>query len=172
MKLLDGTIYDTFLARPLPTLDEALQLLPMIKPPPRQFHFSFLGRTEAMQQMMACAHASYSHRASEDKSQKTFVLVPGGPGVGKTRFAFELQHALPSLPHPDPSFRAALQDPLYLSIDLNNGMQFNQLLDASPLSGIRIGFRLAMSYFGGSAKLDFTSVSARDSFNAFDVPRC
>ena len=140
----------------------------MIKPPARQFSFAFLGRAEAFQQMMDYAHSNFSHRDSSAKSQKTFVLVPGGPGVGKTRFAFELQHSLPSLPHPDPSFHAALQDPLYLSIDLNNGMQFNQLLDAHPLPDVRIGFRLAMAYFGGKMTLASISLSARDSFDTFD----
>lgn len=124
--------------------------------------FSFLGRNEELRQVLHIALSNYSQRLSGSKSAHTFVLVPGAPGIGKTRFAHELQFRLKHDVQSgmDPSFVAALQNPLYLLIDFNNGMQFQEALDLHYSPTVCIGVRLLRAYFGGKLELLVRALAA------------
>lgn len=86
------------------------------------------------------------NRRSNMKSDHCFLVVPGGPGIGKTRFAHELQFSARVPPTID-TFKSTFSNPLYLYIDLNNGLQYDYLFDSKYDASTRLGVRLASHYF-------------------------
>eukprot|EP01128_Nolandella_sp_AFSM9_P010454 TRINITY_DN722_c0_g1_i2.p1 TRINITY_DN722_c0_g1~~TRINITY_DN722_c0_g1_i2.p1 ORF type:complete len:586 (+),score=123.54 TRINITY_DN722_c0_g1_i2:414-2171(+) len=109
------------------------------------------------------------NRRSNMKSDHCFLVVPGGPGIGKTRFAHELQFRFPATIVDDTS-KSTFSKPLYLYIDLNNGLQYDYLFDSKYDASTRLGVRLASHYFASETRfLTFVKRSA-DSIELLDFP--
>ena len=121
-----------------------------------QFIFSkhFCQRDTATATACDAAYKNYVSRYLGQKHMQHFVFVPGGSGIGKTRFGYELQFKLSSrLPVEALHAKAAFENPLYIYIELNNAMGFRSHLDAKYPDSIRIGARIAYSYTAGD--IDF-----------------
>jgi len=121
-----------------------------------RFIFSkhFCQRDTAIAAVGDAAYVNYVSRDHGQKNTQYFVFVPGGSGVGKTRFGYELQFKLSSrLPVEARHAKAAFENPLYIYIDLKSGMNFRSHLDADYPDSIRIGARIAYSYTAGD--IDF-----------------
>lgn len=96
------------------------------------------------------------------------MLIPGGPGIGKTRFAHELQFPCRIPPNMSAEFKSAFSKPLYIYLDLNNGLQYEYLFDSKYDASIRLGVRLASHYFASSTPfVQFLKLSD-DSLNQFE----
>jgi len=112
----------------------------------------FFQRDTQMEAVYKAAEANYESRNSGQKNAQHFVFVPGGSGIGKTRFGYETQFKLSSFAS-DAALKVAFDNPLYIYIDLNNGMGFRNKLDNNYPDSIRIGARLAYSCTSGD--IDF-----------------
>lgn len=115
----------------------------------------FLGRENEFRQVYEVVSSNFALRNAEQKSSHTFVFVPGGPGIGKTRFAHELPTLLRNF-HSDespPELVAALQNPVYILVDFNIGLQYLPLLDSVYHPTVCMGVRLLRAFFGGNLDL-------------------
>lgn len=97
--------------------------------------------------------SNYAGRTSSQHNSHTFILIPGGSGIGKTRLGFELTRLPRDVVEARPGYAdlsqveqkrllRALESPLYISLDFNNGEAFSRPVDTCE-SSIRLGVRVA-----------------------------
>ncbi|KAF9431815.1 hypothetical protein BGZ76_011671 [Entomortierella beljakovae] len=93
---------------------------------------------------------NYTGRGMMDQTSHTIFLVPGGSGIGKTRAAYELRNLITHIdklgininlkPEDLEIFRKALIDPIYLYINLNIRVNYDEGFDQKYTDGaIRLG---------------------------------
>jgi hypothetical protein len=62
---------------------------------PVTYCHKFYGREDQLCQAAQSVVNNYANRYDSDHKSHTFLLVPGGSGIGKTRFGDELSHVSP-----------------------------------------------------------------------------
>ena len=161
------------------TLDEALSRFVPGELPNSSYRHSFHGRSDVLSGLADVAISNFVGRTSSQHDSHTFILVPGGSGIGKTRLGFELtrlpldvvqaQQGYADLPQVEQQrLTSALQSPLYIFLDLNNGNAFCKPIDTHEAS-VRLGARVASRCLIGS---DLSTVSEIDPslISAFSTP--
>jgi hypothetical protein len=120
---------------------------------------TFYGRVEEGKTAAEVIIRNYLNRLKTDHKSHYFLLVPGGSGIGKTRFGHELSRISLNLldnvdkfttllPEDMRRLPIMLSDPLYLFVDFNNGEKFEESFDTKTRdASIRIGLRLACKHF-------------------------
>jgi len=138
---------------PSTTLAAILYLQQQISPYQQIFNHKFYDRKRAMDEIAKVANKNYTNRLSSNHKDQHFILIPGGSGIGKSRAGMESQHlishaeelVLANLSSVEiGSVKAALNDPIYIFIDLINGSNYNEQIDKQAAK-VRIGARVAMS---------------------------
>lgn len=153
------------------TLDSILLLATLQFPDIKNPSHKFYDRDQALNLILDAARTNYSGRKSDDYKDHQFILIPGGIGIGKTRMGYESQHMFSSLKAQDsdaPDFVAALKDPFYIFIDLNNGSKYIKEFDEVVNSSIRIGARVAIA--SGLVSENLSVLSKMNNFNLFRLP--
>ncbi|CAG8634545.1 6059_t:CDS:2 [Paraglomus brasilianum] len=125
------------------------------QPDSPEFLHNFYDRRKFIKEVIPVVTSNYNNHGNIDHKVHTFMLLPGGSGIGKSRSGWELQHLVT---HADyfgfkfdirvseiDLFREALQNPYYLHIDLNNGYSYDQQFDEKYSASVRIGARLAVA---------------------------
>ncbi|KAF9431850.1 hypothetical protein BGZ76_011618, partial [Entomortierella beljakovae] len=132
------------------------------------FNHNMYNRAGLIKELIRAAQSNCNCRGLSPQAYHTMVLIPGGPGIGKSRAGWEarnlLQHAknlatdIP-LSH---DLEHALRKPLYIFVDFSNDSNYNHRLDRRYSASVRIGFRVALAsgLFGIESTLD----SALDTF--------
>ncbi|GET01548.1 hypothetical protein GLOIN_2v1805244 [Rhizophagus clarus] len=116
---------------------------PIMKIPSHKFY----DRDQALNSMLKVARSNFKGRKSPDHKDHTFILIPGGIGIGKTRMGWESQclSSITTSSYDTPEFIEALKDPCYISIDLNNGNKYIRGFDDRANESVRIGARVAVA---------------------------
>ncbi|GES77802.1 hypothetical protein GLOIN_2v1805244 [Rhizophagus clarus] len=116
---------------------------PIMKIPSHKFY----DRDQALNSMLKVARSNFKGRKSPDHKDHTFILIPGGIGIGKTRMGWESQclSSITTSSYDTPEFIEALKDPCYISIDLNNGNNYIRDFDDRANESVRIGARVAVA---------------------------
>lgn len=143
---------------------------------PVTYRHKFYGREDQLRQAARSLVKNYANRYDSDHKSHTFLLVPGGSGIGKTRFGDELSHISPDFLHTVSEFTdlggleqasmiQALENPIYIFIDFNNGERFRKSFDMNNEASVRIGLRVACKYYN----LSFGGVAKSDNASAFEL---
>ncbi|CAG8678677.1 6523_t:CDS:2 [Funneliformis mosseae] len=118
----------------------------------QSFSHKFYDRKQAMDKIAKVANNNYLKRLSSNHKDQQFILIPGGSGIGKSRAGMESQHlvthaeesVLANLTVEIELVKAALNDPIYIFIDIINGYNYDQQIDENHAK-VRIGVRVAIA---------------------------
>ncbi|RUS14452.1 hypothetical protein BC937DRAFT_93803, partial [Endogone sp. FLAS-F59071] len=129
---------------------------------------NFYDRENFVKDLISVAVSNYQARGDPSQQKHTMVLIPGGPGIGKSRAGWESQrlvfHAdkfkinIDDITEGQSSnseviftkdeiepFLDALRNPCYISIDFSNECSYDWHLDEKYDASVRIGIRIAIA---------------------------
>ncbi|RIB18477.1 hypothetical protein C2G38_2036856 [Gigaspora rosea] len=152
------------------TLDSILLFATLQSPDIKNPSHKFYDREQALKLILDVAYTNYSGRNSPDHKDHQFIQIPGGIGIGKTRMGWESQYMFSSMKTDEcqADFVAALKDPLYILVDLNNGSRYIKEFDEVAVSSARIGARVAIA--SGLVSESLSKLSKMNNVNLFCLP--
>ena len=132
------------------TFDAAIDACKRLPPGSEmEFSHSFHDRENQMKEMMErVVEHNFRNRGRTDNKNHRFAVVPGGSGIGKSRFGFEVSNSINDISGKRVStgFGTVKWPPIvtkYVFIDFCNGQEFDSDFDTSSWAGLRLGVRLA-----------------------------
>ena len=109
-----------------------------------EYEHSFYDRDEIMAEVMSqVVKFNFKNRGKTDHNMHTFVVVPGGSGIGKSRFGYEIGNQIANSGGAGGIFNDCPIVTKYVGIDFNNGERFDAKFDMSAAANLRLGVRLA-----------------------------
>ena len=128
------------------SLDDAIKACHGLSPSsPTVYEHSFYDRDAIMSEVMSqVVKSNFANRGKTDHNMHTFIVVPGGSGIGKSRFGYEIWNRIANSGRDGGIFKDC--PPIvakYVSIDFNNGERYNTTFDKYVTPDLSLGVRMA-----------------------------